>query len=166
MERNRLTGQWDAADFFRRLTLDNRLAAHERFEFCKCSGLQGFEDALQQMQQAPAFICVSDTADGFIELENTPRSRRVKTVFFAMRHAPEDMEARNECLSIMRELFRQFASRLIREKVKLEENCIYLDSRIAFTEIDRYFFSGCACAYFQIAVDCYTDLRLNKDEWF
>ena len=25
--------------------------------------------------------------------------------------------------------------------------------------------SGCACAYFQIAVDVYTDLRLNPDEW-
>jgi hypothetical protein len=34
-----------------------------------------------------------------------------------------------------------------------------------FSEIDRYFFSGCACAYFQIAVDVYTDLRYNADEW-
>lgn len=24
---------------------------------------------------------------------------------------------------------------------------------------------SCACAYFQIAVDVYTDLRLNPDEW-
>ena len=51
------------------------------------------------------------------------------------------------------------------EKTKLENHCIYLDPRISFNEIDRYFFSGCACAYFQIAVDVYTDLRLNPDEW-
>lgn len=117
------------------------------------------------MQQSKSFVCISDTAEGFTELNNTPRTRRVKTVFLAMRHRAEDIEARNCCIEIMRELFRQFASVLIREKVKLEENFIYLDPRISFTEIERYFFSGCACAYFQIAVDCYTDLRVNPDEW-
>ena len=54
---------------------------------------------------------------------------------------------------------------LILEKTKLENHCIYIDPRISFNEIDRYFFSGCACAYFQIAVDVYTDLRINPDEW-
>ena len=117
------------------------------------------------MQTASAFVCVSDIADGYTELNNTPRTRRVKTVFLAMRHAAEDMEARSECMETMRELFRQFASQLILEKTRLEENCIYIDPRITFNEIDRYFFSGCACAYFQIAVDCYTDLRYNADEW-
>ena len=82
-----------------------------------------------------------------------------------MRHAAEDMAARSECMEIMRELFRQFMSKLIMEKTRLEENCIYIDPRISFNGIDRYFFSGCACAYFQIAVDVYTDLRYNEDEW-
>lgn len=31
--------------------------------------------------------------------------------------------------------------------------------------MNEYFFSGCACAYFQIAVDTFTDLRYNADEW-
>ncbi|MBQ1268187.1 MAG: hypothetical protein IIY03_01680, partial [Muribaculaceae bacterium] len=70
-----------------------------------------------------------------------------------------------ECMEIMRELFRQFMSRLILERTRLEQNCIYLDPRISFNEIDRYFFSGCACCYFQIAVDVFTDLRLNANEW-
>lgn len=99
------------------------------------------------------------------ELNNTPRTRCVKTIFFAMRHAAEDIEARAECMEIMRELFRQFMSRLLPEKVRLEQNCIYLDPRISFNEIDRYFFSGAAGAYFQIAVDVFTDLRYNADEW-
>ena len=42
---------------------------------------------------------------------------------------------------------------------------IYIDPRISFQEIDRYFFSGCACAYFQIAVETYTDLQFNNEEW-
>lgn len=117
------------------------------------------------MQTANNFFCVSDTADGYTEINNSPHTCRVKTVFLAMRHAAEDMEAREACLDIMRELFRQMMTVLILEKTKLRQACIYLDPRITFHEIDRYFFSGCACTYFQIAIDKYTDLRYNADEW-
>ena len=160
-----LNGQWNAAAFFESLTATNRLAQSEGFTFCRVSGLDGFEEAVNKAQSQTAFVCVSDIADGYTELNNTPRTRRVKTVFFAMRHAVEDMAARDECLETMRELFRQFMSRLLPEKVRLEQNCIYLDPRIAFNEIDRYFFTGAAGAYFQIAVDVFTDLRYNPQEW-
>ena len=162
---NQLNGRWDAAKFFEELTATNKLAQQEQFVFCRVSGLDGFEEAVNQAQTQRAFVCVSDIADGYTELNNSPRTRRVRTVFFAMRHAAEDMSARAECMEIMRELFRQFMSRLLPEKVRLEQNCIYLDPRISFNEIDRYFFNGAAGAYFQIAVDVYTDLRYNKDEW-
>lgn len=160
-----LNGRWDASAFFLRLTATNTLALAEGFTFCHVSGLEGFEEAVAQMQTKNAFVCVSDINDGYTELNNTPRTRRVKTVFMAMRHKADDMEARTECMEIMRELFRQFMSQLILERVRLEQNCIYLDPRITFTEIDRYFFNGAAGAYFQIAVDCYTDLRFNSEEW-
>ena len=156
---------WNASAFFEGLTSNNKLAKTECFKFCRVSGLEGFEEALGAMQSNNAFVCVSDIADGYTELNNTPRSRRIKTIFFAMRHAIDDMEARNDCMEIMRELFRQFMSMLILERVKLEQNSIYLDPRISFNEIDRYFFSGCACAYFQIAIDKFTDLRYNENEW-
>ena len=158
-------GRWDATEFFEHLTTTNRLAKSEHFTFCRVSGLDGFEEALDNMQQSQAFVCVSDIANGFTELNNTPRTRRVKTVIMAMRHKIDDMKARNTCMDTMRELFRQFMSLLILEKTKLEQQCIYLDPRISFNEIDRYFFSGCACAFFQIAVDVYTDLRYNPTEW-
>lgn len=156
---------WDATSFFELLTSTNKLAISEGFTFCRVSGFEGFEEALGSMQSSNAFICVSDIADGYTELNNSPRTRRIKTVFFAMRHAIDDMEARNSCMETMRELFRQYMSVLILEKVKIEQDCIYLDPRISFNEIDRYFFSGCACAYFQIAIDKFTDLRYNEDEW-
>ena len=158
-------GRWNATEFFERLTATNRLAKSEGFTFCQVSGLDGFEEALDNMQQSLAFVCVSDIANGITELHNTPRTRRVKTVFMAMRHKIDDMAARNSCMDTMREVFRQFMSLLILEKTKLEEQCIYLDPRISFNEIDRYFFSGCACAFFQVAVDVYTDLRYNPTEW-
>lgn len=156
---------WDAATYFRGLIKENRLAQYKQFHFCLVSGLEGLEQMLSSMQQTTNFLAVSDIAQGYTELNNTPHTRRVKTVYFAMRHPIDDMEARNSCFDIMQELFRQLMSRLLLEKTRLEQLHIFLDPRISFQEIDRYFFSGCACSYFQIAADVYTDLRLNSDEW-
>lgn len=167
MESNQfnLNGRWDATSFFSGLTKKNRLAKRYGFIFCSVSGLEGFEQALDEMQLSNAFVCLSDVPEGYMEINNTPHTRQIKTLFFAMRHAANDMTARNRCMDILKELFRQFASVLLLEQVKLKQSCIYLDPRISFTEVDKYFFSGCACAYFQIAVDVYTDLRFNAVEW-
>lgn len=85
---------WNAAAFFGRLTDRNRLARRENFVFCHVSGLEGFEEALHNLQSAPAVVAVSDTSEGFMDMNNTPRTRRIKTVFLAMRHALDDMDAR------------------------------------------------------------------------
>ncbi len=156
---------WNATAFFERLTATNKLAQTHAFRFCRVSGLDGFEEALQAMQSTTAFVCVSDLSQGFTELNNTPRTRRVKTVFLAMRCAIDNMAQRQQCLDTMQELFRQFMSVLIQEQTKLQERLIYLDPRITFHEIDRYFFSGCTCAFFEIAIDKFTDLRYNPEEW-
>ena len=156
---------WNATAFFSDLTRRNIFAQQKHFSFCKVSGLEGFEEALAKMQSSTAFVCVSDISDGYTDINNTPHTRRVKTVFLAMRHAIDDMNARERCMETMRELFRQFMSVLILEQTKLQQHCIYIDPRIVFQEIDRYFLSGCACAYFQLAIDTYTDLQFNVAEW-
>ena len=159
------TINWDATSFFKELTSTNKFAHQHEFVFAKVCGLDGFEEALHTLQSATAIIAVSDISQGYIEVHNSPHTRRVKTIFLAMRHALGDMDARQSCMDTMRELFRQFMSKLILERTKLEQNNIYLDPRISFQEIDQYFFSGCACAYFQIAIDTYTDLRYDPTEW-
>ena len=156
---------WDAVTFFEHLTKTNKLAQKEGFLFCRVSGLEGFEECIHALQSTANFIAVSDIAQGYTELNTTPHTRRVKTVFLAMRHALDDMQARQQCMDIMREIFRQFMSVLIQEKTRVETEHIYLDPRISFQEIDRYFLSGCACAFFQVATDVYTDLRYNQEEW-
>jgi len=156
---------WNISSFIKRLLSLNPYAQKHKFCFCNVSGLQGFEEALEQMQTSVAFVCVSNLSDGYIELDNSPHNKKVKTIFIAMRHPLGNMEARQKCMDVMQELFRQFMSVLILEKTRLQENHIYLDSRIKFTEIDRYFFSGCACAYFQIGYDLYTDFIFNPAEW-
>ena len=156
---------WDATAFFERLASCDKLAKTEGFHFCRVSGLEGFEECIHSLQSTANFIAVSDIAQGYTELNTTPHTRRVKTVFLAMRHALDDLQARQQCMDIMRELFRQFMSVFIQEKTRVEEQHIYLDPRISFQEIDRYFLSGCACAFFQVATDVYTDLRYNQEEW-
>ena len=156
---------WDSTSFFQQLTSTNKFAKQHEFIFAKVSGLDGFEEALHTLQPATAIIAVSDISQGYIEVNNSPHTRRVKTIFLAMRHALGDMDARQSCMDTMREVFRQFMSVLILERTKLEQTNIYLDPRISFQEIDQYFFSGCACAYFQLAIDTYTDLRYDPTEW-
>ena len=99
---------WNATAFFESLTQRNKFAQEKHFKFCRVSGLDGFEEALAKMLSTTAFICVSDISQGFTDINNTPHTRRVKTVFLAMRHAIDNMEARQRCMDMMRELFRQW----------------------------------------------------------
>lgn len=156
---------WDAAAFFERLTKNNRFARDNGYCFARVSSLEGFHGALGEMLSAKAFVAVSDESDGYAEIENSPHTRRVKMVFMARRHKVDDMTARESALANMRELFRQFMSVLILEKTMLEESNIFIKPKISFREIDKYFFTGCACAFFQIALDTYTDLTYNPEEW-
>lgn len=63
---------WNATNFFRDLTARNKFATAQGFSFCRVSGLEGFEEALQAMQSTTAFVCVSDMSQGYIALANTP----------------------------------------------------------------------------------------------
>ena len=156
---------WDASAFFRKLTETNRLATSAGYRYAEVSGLSGLEDYIEQVQSALAAICVSDTSPGYTELLNTPHTRRVKTVFLMKRHKLGDMAARQAAIDEMREIFRQFMSVLIQERTRLQEGLVYVDPRIQFTEIEPYFAVGAACAYFQIAIDTYTNLVYNPKEW-
>lgn len=156
---------WDAAAFFEKLTAANKLARDNGFAFERVSSLDGFHALITNALSTTAYVAVSDTSSGGTELNNSPHTRRIKTVFLFMRHKADDPKARQDCLDLMNELFRQFMSVLIQEKTRLRENSIYLDDRISFTEIDKYFYTGGACAFFQIAVDTFTNLVYNPEEW-
>lgn len=156
---------WDATSYFEDLTSSNRLCKSLDAKFCRVSGLEGFQEALTRFQRAKMIVAASDIAPGVLDLTNSPHIRRAKLVFMAMRHSIDSMQAREECMDLMREVFRQFMSCLIMERVQIEQNGIYIDDNVAFTEIDRYFASGMACAYFQLGITSYTNLVYNPEEW-
>lgn len=161
MKRN----DFDIVALFAGLLDRNRLAREEGFVLARVSGLGGFEEALDRFQSRRPLLCVSDSSDGYIDLSETPHVRSVSTIFIFMPHDASSMEARDSCLRKIRELFRQLVSGLNERKRDLSLNHVFIDRRIAFTEIDRYFNSSGACAYFQISVDTYTDTSFNEDEW-
>ena len=82
-----------------------------------------------------------------------------------MRHKLGDMTARATCLSIIKELNRQFLSKLIMEKTLLAENAQYLDPRINLQEAPSALIPGTAVCMFEVAVDTYIDLSYNEKEW-
>ena len=156
---------WDAIPFFRNLHARNKLVQEKGYEFAVVSGLSGLEEYIALAQTATAAICVSDVSNGFTEMNNTPRTRRVKTVFLMKRHALNDMAARERCMDEMREIFRQFMTVLFKEKTRIEQGILYLDPRVQFNEIEQYFAMGCACAFFNISYDVYTNLVYRPEEW-
>lgn len=156
---------WDAASFFERLTRTNRFARDNGFRFDTVSSLDGFHSLISSALSTTALVAVSDTSSGAMQVTHAPRTRRVKTVFMFMRHKLDDSAARQACFDKMEELFRQFMSVLIMEKTRLAEQHFFIDDRISFSEVEKYFYTGGACAYFQIAVDTFTDLTYNPDEW-
>ena len=114
---------------FERLTGMNRFAREHAYRFARVSSLDGFHGALGEMTSTTAFVAVSDISQGGIDIENSPHTRRVKTVFLAKRHAVDDMKARDRCMDNMRELFRQFMSVLIQEKNSARrKQCFYRPS--------------------------------------
>ena len=112
---------WDSTAFFERLTATNRLAQEYKAKFCRVSGLDGFNDCLGPLKSQNLIVAASDTSRGaFIMADNTPHNDKVKLFFLAMRHKEDDMPAREKALDILRELFRQFMTKLVQEKVRLE----------------------------------------------
>lgn len=158
-------GDWDAAAFFEPLVGKNKLCRKIGMRFCRVSGLQGLEDALDGMINTQAFFAVSEESQGVTELLTTPHSRRVKTVFLAMRHKLDDMEARRNCFLRMNEVFRQMMSVLLRQQTRIAQGHIYIDPKITFTEMESYTLAGCAGAFFQVTVDTNLNLVYNPDEW-
>ena len=57
---------WDATAFFASLTEKNKFANAHDFVFAQGSGLNGFEEVLQQLQSATAIVAVSDIIQGYI----------------------------------------------------------------------------------------------------
>lgn len=156
---------WSAIEFFRSLVASNKLCKEKGFKCVAVSGLQGLEEAVARMQSTPNMVAVVENAAGYTMFDNTPHTRKVRTVFICMRHVLDDMEARQRCMDTIFELHRQFCSMLIQEKVRLQENMQFLNPQINLQEVSKYLIPGTAICMFELSVDTYIDLSYNPEEW-
>lgn len=156
---------WDAVSYFRSLVESNKLAAENEMQFFFGSGLQSFEQAVDNFLDTLCFCFVSESADGALSTLNSPNAQRVKTVFLAMRHAENDMNARAKAVDILTEIFRQFMTHIIREREKFNRLGIYLDPVVEFHEFNEYSFSGCTAIYFHIKFTTSVNLMYSADDW-
>ena len=158
---------FDAHAYFKSLCAKNKLAMANKFYPCSCSGIDSLEDVVSNIRTQSAFCCVDDTNDSVVEQINGGYfNHRVFTVFLLKRYKLNNMADRQSALSICRQLFRQFHSRLIIDKENLNNELIYLNTeRIPSREIGKYFMGGCTGLYFMVDVQEPTQLIYNKDEW-
>ena len=148
---------FDGHTYFTELTEKNKLAKSNTFFPCSCSGINSLQDVLDNFRKRSAFICIDDTNDAAVEqIGGGWFKKRTFTVFLLIRYKYDDMTDRAEKLDICRQLFRQFHSRMIRDKY------IYEDLDLSFGE---YFISGCTGLYFMVELTEPTDLCYKEDEW-
>ena len=77
---------WDATAFFVSLTEKNKFAKAHDFVFARGSGLNGFEEVLQQLQSATAIVVVSDISQGYIGSNNIVVFLTIQYYCLSLRH--------------------------------------------------------------------------------
>lgn len=159
---------FNAYDYFEKICTKNKLARSGQFEFCRVTGLEGMEEALNNFRKTETFFCIDATNDGStVQVNGGFFKRRVFTVFLLKRYKFGDMSAHQEALNICRTLFDQICSRMLLDREILLGDLIYLNTdRIHFREMEKYFLSGCAGIYFMIDIDEPLDLSYEPEQWY
>ena len=164
---------FDGHEYFKDLTEKNKLAKANAFFPCSCSGINSLQDVLENFRKQSAFVCIDDTNDASTEqIGGGWFKKRTFTVFLLIRYKFDDMKDRAEKLDICRhdicrQIFRQFHSRMIRDKYLYEDmDKSFLNvSRIYARELGEYFISGCTGLYFMTEISEPINLCYKEDEW-
>lgn len=161
--------QFDALEYFAGLGKKNKLAKKNNFVTGYCSGPGALEPMMAEYRDAQNFIFVDDTTSG-----NTFNNkvgwfdRNVYCVHILAGYDYGDEHSYQQALELCRRLFRQFLSRVIKDKesYKYGDSMMYLNTgNVYSTEYGRYSFNGCTGLFFQIQNDEPTDLVFDADEW-
>lgn len=160
---------FDAIAYFTEMTRQNKLAVREDFLPVTVSGPNSLEGILEEYTDNDRFVAISDTSTGNLESQGGSDAfskRRAYTVWLLASYEYGNMESRQRELELCRELFRQFASRILHDKYEYSEQMMYIDTRsIPNQELSRYFLSGMTGLFFTIYVSEPISLEYDDDEW-
>lgn len=156
---------FDAVQYFSNLTNSNKLAKAEKFFPCQSSGPASLEGIINNMRTERAFVCIDDTNES-----NTFSSgssffmRRVFTIHILIRYKDGDLDDRQRQIDICRRLFRQFHSRLIRDKYHQQLQFVDVNS-IMSRDYGQYFLNGITGLYFVLQSNEPINLCYDAEEW-
>lgn len=160
---------FDAISYFTEITEHNVLAAKEGFLPVTVSGPQNLEGLFEEYRDNDRFVAISDTSTGNLESKGGTDAfakRRAYTVWILSAYEHGNMEQRQQELDLCRELFRQFASRILHDKYEYDEKTMYIDTRsIPNQELSRYYLSGMTGLFFTIYVSEPVSLEYDDAEW-
>lgn len=158
---------FDSFAYFKEMAEKNRLSVENGFYPCACSGINSLQDVLDQFRRKSAFIAIDDTNDSATEQRGGGWfKKRTFTIFLLIRYKMNDMDDRSVKLNICRQILRQFHSKMIIDKERLDNEMVQLNvSSIYSREIGEYFLSGCTGLYFML--DSYEpiDLIYREEDW-
>lgn len=160
---------FNALGYFEHLAKSNRLAQENDFWPCFCSGPESIDGIMQNFRKRKNFIMIDDTtSQNTYSRGVTFFDKNVYTVFILAHYHIDDMEDRQEKLELCRRIFRQFHSRMIFDKQRMEfgDMLEWLDvSSVYSREMSRYSMSGVTGLYFMVNNDEPVDLTYNSNEW-
>ena len=159
MERN----SFDAIAYFYAMASKNKLAIEKGFQPVTISNSDNLEGLFEQYRDYDRFVAISDTNSGNLSSPDGTygfTKNRAYTVFILSAYEYDNMQSRQEELELCRELFRQFVSKILRDKYLYDEKQMYFDTHaIPNQEIGRYYLSGMTGLHFTLYVQEPIDLR-------
>ena len=160
---------FDAIAYFYALTERNCLAQEKGFVPVTISNTDNLEGLMEEYRDNGRFVAVTDTNSGNLSSPDGAygfSKRRAFTVFLLSAYEYGNMQSRQEELELCRELFRQFVSRILRDKYLYEEKQMYFDTHaIPNQELGRYYRSGMTGLHFTLYVQEPVDLQYEEGQW-
>ena len=163
------SNHFDAVAYFVAMTMRNRLAQERGFLPVVISNTDNLEGLMEEYRDNDRFVAVTDTSSGNLSSSDGAygfMKRRAYTVFILSAYEYGDTQARQVELELCRELFRQFVSRILRDKYLYDEKQMYFDTHaIPNQEIGRYYLSGMTGLHFTLYVQEPVDLVYEEEQW-
>lgn len=160
---------FDAVAYFYALTERNKLAQEKGFVPVTISSTDNLEGLMEEYRDNDRFVAITDTNSGNLSSPDGAygfSKRRAYTVFILSAYEYGNMQSRQEELELCRELFRQFVSRILRDKYLYDEKQMYFDTHaIPNQELGRYYLSGVAGLHFTLYVQEPVDLQYEENQW-
>lgn len=160
---------FDAITYFTKMTEQNKLCQDKKFKAVVISGPADMEGLLDAYRDVDRFICISDTNTENLTSDDGTygfSKRRAFTVMILSAYEYGNMDERQEELDICREVFRQFASKILRDKYTYAEQYVQFETQsLPSQEFGRYQISGMTGLYFTLYTMEPIDLEYKNEEW-